>query len=661
MGVKGTNMTLKFYQSDRFRDYGCCYPLCVIFRWLIVFLVCSAPIPAQQITAAARQQDFDYITVQLPKLHPNFFFQLDPAVFQQAANDLKSRITTATDAEFYVGLSQLVALAGDAHTNLYLVGAPAIGFQTIPVTFHWLDDGVFVTGASAPYSRALGAQLVAVGSTPIADVMTKLSTVIPHANDQWVRYTSQQYLACPGALQGLHILATGAPWPYTFRALTGEQFTLQLSLGSGAQATVPDQGNGFLPAYLRNADKNYWYSYSAANRLLYFKYNKCEADPALPFANFASSVLQTMDTNPVDSLVFDMRGNTGGDDSLWDPLVFGLQDRLPAELANLAFRTYVIIDKGTFSSGMDDSMALKQPMPPDFTSAFPNYDFTKLVQLVGEPTGGKPAEYGNITNFTLPGSKLGGQYSTKYFPILPYVPDLPSLMPDIPIAIRSTDYFARHDPVMAAIVARSNGAPAAPSGTAFTVNGASFRTDQGVAAGSFAAAFGNFGSTPDQVVVGGAQAKVVSAAASQVNFQVPTSLAAGRTSISVRAGGSELGNGQFTVSATGPGIFILNATDGAQPGAVENQDYTVNAAANPAKPGSVVQIFATGYGKLDGSGNTPAQVYLNGEPVQVVYSGSIAPGLWQINAVLPADFRGQATLFVVAGALASNAVTIAVQ
>jgi uncharacterized protein (TIGR03437 family) len=91
---------------------------------------------------------------------------------------------------------------------------------------------------------------------------------------------------------------------------------------------------------------------------------------------------------------------------------------------------------------------------------------------------------------------------------------------------------------------------------------------------------------------------------------------------------------------------------------VENQDYSINTSAKPAKAGSVIQIFATGYGRLDASGNTPAQVYVNGQPVQIVFSGSVAAGLWQINAVLPSGATGQASLFLIAGGMASNAVTI---
>jgi len=55
-----------------------------------------------------------------------------------------------TDAEFNAGLASLMASAGDGHTILYLIGSQAVsaGFKTFPITFVWLDDGVYVFSAS---------------------------------------------------------------------------------------------------------------------------------------------------------------------------------------------------------------------------------------------------------------------------------------------------------------------------------------------------------------------------------------------------------------------------------------------------------------------------------------------------------------------------------
>jgi uncharacterized protein (TIGR03437 family) len=174
--------------------------------------------------------------------------------------------------------------------------------------------------------------------------------------------------------------------------------------------------------------------------------------------------------------------------------------------------------------------------------------------------------------------------------------------------------------------------------------------------------FGSYSQVPDQVLVSGQPAQVVSASLSQVNFVVPAGATAGTATISVRSMGSELASGVATITAAGPGIFVIGA-DPSQPGAIENQDGSVNGSSNPAKAGSVVQIFATGAGQLDSSGNAPVSVYLGDIPAQVQASVMLTqyPGLWQINAVVPAGIIGQVPLHIGAQNVASNGVTLYIQ
>lgn len=636
-------------------------------RWpiLLLALFAASDLWAQNFSVTSRQQDLAYVSTQIPKLHPNFFFQLDPAVFQAAVASLNAGVSTLTDAEFYVGIAQLVALAGDAHTTIYLSGPAAAnaGFHSFPLQLRWLDDGIFVTAAAAPYSSAIGAQLVRVGGIAMDDAILKLASVISHGNDQWLHSQAVVYLLGQQILQGLHLVPPGATSSLTFQTLAGDQFTLDVGTSGSLDVVAPDPGIGVTPEYLRNTSMNYWSTYVAADRLLYFRYNACANDPSRPITSFIDDVLHTLDANSVDTFVIDYRGNGGGNESLIFPLGAGLIERLPALLANPRFRIYEVIDKGTFSSASDDAMDLKSPVLLQAGGLPASIDSSTVIFVIGEPTGGQPSGYGEVAGFTLPGSGLSGQYSTQFNDLKPGIAAGPSFNPDIWVHIRSTDYFARYDPVMAAILSRSNGPPAAPSGNAVVVNAASFRADQGLAPGSYAAVFGSFGEVPDQVLISGIAGHIVAAAPSQVNFLVPASVQPGTAAISVRAAGKELAAGSVEVTAAGPGIFVVNAADPAQPGAIEDQDYSVNSAANPAAAGSILQIFGTGYGPLDSTGQASVQAYVGDLPAQVHYSGPVAgyPGLWQINAQLPAGVHGQTPVYLGAGGLTSNAATVFVK
>jgi uncharacterized protein (TIGR03437 family) len=180
---------------------------------------------------------------------------------------------------------------------------------------------------------------------------------------------------------------------------------------------------------------------------------------------------------------------------------------------------------------------------------------------------------------------------------------------------------------------------------------------------------------------GAVQAPLLFVGPNQVNLQVPPGLAAGSAVPVqlVRADGSSLLS-TLSSTPTSPGIFTITMNGRGQ-AAVLNQDNTVNFGTNPARRGSVIQIFATGAGETTpalaageaapANGNplvlTKVQptVTIGGKNAKVLFSG-LAPGfvgLWQINAEVPADVTpGMAVPLVITAAGAqSNTVTIAVQ
>src|ERR1700679_3487837 len=171
-------------------------PLCAIL------LLAVSEASAQNTTVAGRTQDLNFVANQLPLLHVNFFYQLSPATYQQAAAALGARIGTATDPEFYVGLEQLIALAGDMHTTM----SPEDVFYNygyLPLAFVWLEDGLFVTTTAPEYSQALATQVVAVNGMPISQVACLIGSAYAHANDQWLHYTVASRLTSLFLLQGL--------------------------------------------------------------------------------------------------------------------------------------------------------------------------------------------------------------------------------------------------------------------------------------------------------------------------------------------------------------------------------------------------------------------------------------------------------------------------
>ena len=607
---------------------------------------------AQQFPSVdGRRPDLDFVANRLPTLHPNFFANISRESYQQAVSALNSKISTATDAEFYVGIAQLVAMAADGHTSLNYSSAP---FHLFPLRLRWFDNGIFVTRAAEPYTEALAARLVRIADTPIASAIDRLATVIPHENDSWLHYLLPSFIINQTILQGLGLAPDTVATPLTFQTLGGREFTLQVGTASSPLITAVSESAGPIPLFQQNASDNYWYAYLPSDHLLYFRYTSCVEMAARPFTSFAAGLLATLDSNPVDTFVFDLRSNTGGNSGLIAPIFNGLAARFSRLKANPLFQIYDVFDGGTFSSGLMNAEDLLISYPRSIPNPNVTVDLSARVVSIGQPTGGKPTHYGNVTSFVLPGSGIPGQRSTTLWQSPPRIPDVNSLFPSIPVSARATDYFARFDPVMAVIFSHGSGSANAASGGVITVNAASLRTDQAVAPNSYAAAFGNFSQPPDTVVVGSALTTPLSSSTSQVNFLVPGSTPPGTAEVTMLAGGQSVASGTFTVSRTGPGIFGTEPANPAQPGAVLNQDGTVNTPLNPAAAGSIVQIFATGYG------GQPVTPYFAESPAETTFSGSLdeVPGLWQINARVPSSITGQVSVFLVSDLQASNGVTV---
>lgn len=214
------------------------------------------------------------------------------------------------------------------------------------------------------------------------------------------------------------------------------------------------------------------------------------------------------------------------------------------------------------------------------------------------------------------------------------------------------------------------------------VNAASFAEGVPVAQGALASVFGDFagsatlaaGDVPlprklgeTEVLVGSEAVPLIYASPRQINFQVPGQATAGQRAIEVRVGGQRVGRGSITTLRRAPGLF-----------AVLNQDGRVNSASNPARRGQVIQIYATGSGAVtpqpaDGAAaasdplsKTPEDpaVFVGGRLAAIQFTG-LAPGfvgVWQINAVIPADGpTGRDVSLVVLQDVLSNVLTVTIE
>jgi uncharacterized protein (TIGR03437 family) len=224
------------------------------------------------------------------------------------------------------------------------------------------------------------------------------------------------------------------------------------------------------------------------------------------------------------------------------------------------------------------------------------------------------------------------------------------------------------------------------------VNAASFATNQGVTAGSWAAAFGTFTGVPTttatpfpfpttlggtKLTIAGIAAPLYDVRATQITFLVPSAVKPGLQDVVVTSPGGTV-KGTVRIVSAAPGVFTKDTATPPK-GAVLNQSGAENTSSLPAARNEVISIYGTGPGAFkapytDGTspGSTPLvetvstpQVFFSGVPAEVKYSGlnPFSPGLWQINVVVPnrAFITGRVPVSVFIDGVDANQVTVFVQ
>ncbi len=173
--------------------------------------------------------------------------------------------------------------------------------------------------------------------------------------------------------------------------------------------------------------------------------------------------------------------------------------------------------------------------------------------------------------------------------------------------------------------------------------GATMQVESGMVATTLAEA---------RVLFDGVAAPLLFVRADQIGAITPYGVA-GRASTQMRVEyrGVLSGVVAIPVAAASPAIFAIGAS-GAGQGAILNQDGSVNSAANPAEPGSIVMIYATGAGltspaSVDGSITgtkvlpkpvAPVSAWIGGVEAKVLYAGAapdLVSGALQVNARIP--------------------------
>ena len=150
-----------------------------------------------------------------------------------------------------------------------------------------------------------------------------------------------------------------------------------------------------------------------------------------------------------------------------------------------------------------------------------------------------------------------------------------------------------------------------------------------------------------RVLIDGQNAEVLYSGPTQLNVVVPpTAIAKANALLQISSGGNLLLATPFQIVDASPALFAVNQS-GTGPASVLNQDYTYNGTAAPARRGSILMVYGTGFGAANPRGQdglswlaAAVSATIGGLPAEVTFAGlapGYTPGLQQINIRIPDD------------------------
>lgn len=417
---------------------------------MLAAVVCSAGWAQEETTPAEREthwrEDLQYFAAGLSATGHTVDFQRGVSTrgqidfaklypkdkFDAELEAIRADITRVSDAEMVLALRRLVASANVGHNTVPLPLDMGF-FARLPLAFYWFPDGLAVIGASAEYSAAIGTRVVSIGGKTPEQLLAEAAPYISHENDVWLRQEFVEFIRPRGVLEHFHLPGLEGRVEFRLQKPGGEPFTISV-VPVDPRVKRMDLAEALhipVPLYRSQLDKDYWHQYLADSQTLFIQYNACRNDPKLPFGGFARQVLADADAHAVKRVVIDLRWNGGGDSRVIGPLKGGLASRLKT-----VGPVYVLIGPSTFSSAMDNAIALRHSLH---------------AKLVGEPGGEKQNGYGEVKVLTLPNSKVNVRYTTKYFGLVKGDPA--ALEPDIPAPRTLADVLAGRDRALEAAIA----------------------------------------------------------------------------------------------------------------------------------------------------------------------------------------------------------------
>ena len=435
----------------------------------LLILLCSVLlISGCQLQPSQMKDDLDFLFKTIEEVHPNMYAYTPKEEFDRYRDVLYSEINKPmTFAEFYKHVAPAVTHIKDGHTwvrtnNIVLPWDD----RFFPLLCLWQNEELIIHQNVGSSDIPIGAAILSINGEKISEVLERISKYRPeetkHGNVHRAAKDLGQLLRLEyGPIDKFVIkvrVNDGNIQKYEVRTVSFSKLReYETKSASGKESCsyrfLPDYNTGILEINTFGND-------------------------TLNYKTFLKNTFQKINVQKAKNLIIDIRKNEGGDSLQGELLLKYLtgrpfmqferaDEKISVQADNLQRirqyksdediqigsvvtwpgkpqkpganplrfygKKYVLVGCSTFSSANCFASAIK---------------CFNIGTIIGEETGGKTANFGDIYNFKLPNSKLSVQVSKKYFVEACGKPDGRGLLPDYEVKQKPEDTAKGVDTVL---------------------------------------------------------------------------------------------------------------------------------------------------------------------------------------------------------------------
>lgn len=364
--------------------------------------------------------------------------------FVRGIKDLIPRLPELNDAQIVYELKRIVALIGDAHSDVY----GNVGHEWFPFAVEQMEHngevGLYLVRILDTPQKLIYSKLVSVNGIPVDEVVARLEAFVPMESEYWVRNNifsifNSMLIADKVALQAAGIVDWDADTAvFSFEDSSGQIHELEMEALDSLTDEYWDASYvertpyvmGFL-SYEQYGDASYFYRYLYDYDTLFIRLYDFTEDTDYRLSQMFEQIRQDLrSVTGLRKIVVDVRDNPGGYTTFVDQMTKFLQEFQMQDI-------YVLTDEGSFSAA----------------TIFPNRIRSKFenATIVGTPTGQSPNFFAGITTLNMRTHDVTFTMSTSYFEGDPSFTE-DSLMPDLLIYQSLVDYKKGIDTVLQTVL-----------------------------------------------------------------------------------------------------------------------------------------------------------------------------------------------------------------